>query len=231
MSFTEWTVLPHDGIKKLAPNLWTVSGTMPKGNQRRMTIARLADGRLIVHNAIALDPNEMSELDAFGDVAAILVPNGFHRQDARIWKDRYPAAKVYAPRAAMAKVGKLVPVDGDYDAVPRDADVHAEHLDGMNGKEGVLLARSGSALTAVFNDVVLNMPPARGMMGLFLAPTGRPSVPRFTRLFMLKDKALLEQHLGRIAGDGLTRVLPGHGRTLDVDAAETLRRVAAELVD
>jgi len=229
MSFTEWTVLPHQPIEKHAPNLWSVSGKMPGGNQRRMTIARLSDGRLIVHNAIALDAGEMQEIDAFGSVAAIVVPNGFHRQDARIFKQRYPQAKVFSPRAAMGKVSKVSPVDGDYDAIPRDDSVRAEHLDGMKGREGVLLVRTDGGTTAVFNDTVLNMPKSGGVMGFLLSPTGRPSVPRFQRLMMIKDKAALASHFQRIAAEGLKRIIPGHGENIEAEAPGVLSGLATEL--
>ncbi len=229
MSFTEWTVLPHQPVEKLAPNLWSVSGTMPKGNQRRMTLARLSDGRVIVHNAIALDDDEMKEIDAFGNVAAIVVPNGFHRQDAGIWKARYPEAKVYAPRAAMKTVSKVAPVNGDYEAIPRDAGVRAEHLDGMKGKEGVLLVQTDGGTTAVFNDTVLNMPKSGGLMGLFLAPTGRPGVPRFQRMVMIKNKAELAGHFDRVASNGLVRIIVGHGDNIEKDAAGVLSGLAKEL--
>lgn len=229
MSFKEWTVLPHDPIEKLAPNLWSVSGSMPKGNQRRMTIARLADGRLVVHNAVALGDSEMQAIDAFGKVAAIVVPNGFHRQDAGIFKQRYPDAKVFCPRGALGKVKQVVPVDGDYDAIPQDDGVRAEHLAGMAGKEGVLVVRTNGGTTAVFNDAVLNMPASGGVMGFLLAPTGLPSVPRVTRWMMLKDKAAFSDHLKRMAGDGLERVIVGHGATVEQDAASVLTGVAQQV--
>jgi hypothetical protein len=230
MSFTEWTVLRHNPIEKIASNLWTVEGFMPKGNQRRMTIARLNDGRLIVHNAIALDANEMAELEAFGKVAAIVVPNAFHRQDARIWKERYPAAKVYAPKKALKKVAQVVAVDGDYDAIPHDDQVRASHLDGLKGAEGVIQVRSDDGTTLVFNDALLNMQPMSGFGGFFMAPTGRPSVPRFMRWVMIKDKNALSSHLKQLADlTQLKRLIPGHGATIDKDAVVTLRSVIDEL--
>jgi hypothetical protein len=88
--FTTWTVLPHDSIEKHSENLWSVSGNMPSGNQRRMTIARRADGKLVIHNPIALDDAEMKEVEALGKPAYLIVPNAFHRQDAIIYKQRYP---------------------------------------------------------------------------------------------------------------------------------------------
>jgi hypothetical protein len=83
---------------------------------------------------------------------------------------------VYCPSGARAKVEKLVPVAGDYDAVPSDDTVRAIHLDGMRGTEGVLQVKSEDGSTLVFNDAILNVPVAQGFMGFFLAPTGKPSV-------------------------------------------------------
>jgi hypothetical protein len=230
MSFTEWTVLRHNPIEKLADNLWSVEGWMPKGTQRRMTVVRLGDGRLLVHNAIALNADEMAELERFGEVAAILVPNGFHRQDARIWKERYPAAKVYAPKKAVAKVRKLVAVDGDYDAVPHDDTARAVHLDGMNGAEGILEVTSNDGRTVVFNDALLNVEPRTGFGGFFLAPTGRPSVPRFSRWLLIKDKRAFATQLRKVAeGAPLQRIIVAHGKTIVEKPAAVLKSIAEEL--
>src|SRR5437016_4123932 len=52
-----WTVLPHGPLEKLEPNLWAVEGTipMPAGElSRRMCIARLGDGRLLLMNGVPL---------------------------------------------------------------------------------------------------------------------------------------------------------------------------------
>src|SRR4051812_37289070 len=94
--FRTWTVLPHTPIRELGPDLWWVEGRLNAQNRRVMVLARLGDGRVVMHNAIALDEPSMAKIDAWGEVAAILVPNAFHRQDAFILQARYPRAKVYA---------------------------------------------------------------------------------------------------------------------------------------
>ena len=87
--FTTWTLLPHKPIEKLEENLWRVEGKMPDGKtQRAMVVARKQNGGLVIHNAIALEETEMKELEAFGKPEILLVPNRFHRQDSRIWKER-----------------------------------------------------------------------------------------------------------------------------------------------
>jgi hypothetical protein len=227
--FSEWTVLPHRSMEKLAPNLWSVEGTMPGGSLRRMTVARLRDGRLVVHNAIALDRERMAELDAFGEVAAILVPNGWHRQDARIWKDRYPKAKVYCPTKTTRKVAQVVAVDGSYETAPQDDTVEITHLRGVREAEGFVRVQAPAGNTVIFNDVILNMPKTGGPIGFMIAPTGRPSIPRMMRWMTVKDRRALGAHLSELAGDtSLERIVVGHGNTIEAAAGETLRSLVGE---
>lgn len=229
-AFSTWTVLPHKPIEKLADNLWRVSGTMPDGKtQRQMVLARMADGRVLVHNAVALGDAEMKELEAWGTPAVLFVPNQFHRQDARIWKDRYPKATVVAPAGAKKGVSKVVPVDVTSEDAPRDESVRLLPLDGCP-MESVLEVKSGAETTLVFCDAVLNMPKLKGVMGLLLGPTGTVSVPRAMRLLGIKDRKAFAAHLDRLADTpGLRRILVGHGRPVDSDPAGVLRQVAARL--
>ena len=222
-----WTVLPHDPIEKLTDNLWFVQGIMSKTNRRNMVLARLRDGRVIIHNAIALDEPSMAEIDAWGSVAAILIPNAYHRQDAAIMQARYPKAMVYAPRGALAAANKATPCSGCYRDVPTDDSVSLRELDGVNDREGVVLVHSTDGKSAVFCDTVLNLPRMAGIIGFALHPTGVVSVPRATRWLFAKDKRKLSIDLTAIAGTPeLVRVIPGHGQVVATDAAARLHEAA-----
>ena len=227
--FTTWTVLPHDPIEKHAENLWSVSGTMPGGNQRRMSIARRADGKLVIHNPIALDEPEMKELEAFGTPAFLIVPNAFHRMDSIIYKQRYPEISVLCPRAARKKVSQVVEVAGHLDELPKDESVDLFHLRGMKEREGALRVRSKSGTGLVFNDTLLNLPRRGGLMGFMLGPTGAAAVPRFTRLLMVKNGEELKEHLHELATAGLNHLLPGHGAVIQADAPAALSQALARL--
>jgi len=229
--FEEWTVLDNEPIEKLSDNLWTVSGLMKNGStQRRMAVVRLSGRRLLVHNAIALDPEGMADLDEWGAPAYIVVPNGFHRQDAKIWKERYPSAKVLCPAGARAKVQSVVSVEGDYDEPLGDDAVQMFHWQGTKRREGALLVRSGEERTLITNDAVLNMPPASGVMGFMLAPSGSLSVPRVSRWMIVADGGKFRSHLEQLADDpSLTRIVVGHGATITDDATSHLRQAAARL--
>jgi len=228
--FTTWTVLPHETIEKHAENLWSVSGYMPGGNQRRMTIVRRADGKLVIHNPIALDEAEMSEVEALGKPGFLIVPNAFHRQDAIIYKQRYPELSVHCPQKAKKRVSEIVAVAGNMDELPKDADVDVFHLRGMKESEGAIRVRSKAGSALVFNDALLNLEKSSGLKGFFMAPTGTLSVPRFARWMLAKSTAELKEHLSELAGSpGLTQLVPGHGKVVESGAGPALQQAAALL--
>jgi hypothetical protein len=230
-TFTTWTVCPHEPIEKLAPNLWRVSGTMPgrRSQQRQMVLARMTDGRVIVHNAIALDDHEMAELEAWGTPSVIFVPNAFHRQDAAIWKQRYARAQVVAPAGAKKRVDAVVPVDAVTQQAPHDETVRLIPLDGVPG-ESVMEVKTGGGTTLVFCDAILNVPRLGFPMGFLLGPTGTVSTPRIMRWMAIKDKAAFVSQLERLADTpGLERLLFGHGKPITDDPRGALRSVVAQL--
>jgi hypothetical protein len=230
-----WKVLPHRPIERLEDNLWRVEGELENMPLRRvMTLVRAGDGRVIVHNAMALGEGDMAAIEAWGEPSILLVPNGYHRLDAPAYKRRYPGVKVFCPRGSRAKVAEVVGVDGTYDEFSADGVARLEHLDGTREVEGVLVARSGDATTLVFNDAIFNMPHGKGLTGFVFRhvtqSTGGPRVSRLLKLLVLKDRAAFAAHLERLAAEpGLRRVIVSHHRTVDERPAEVLREVAAAL--
>lgn len=229
-AFDTWTVLPHKPIEKLADNLWRVSGTMPSGRvQRQMVLARLRDGRVLVHNAIALGEAEMKEIEAWGAPAVLFVPNGFHRQDAAIWKQRYPSMTVVTPAGSRKRVEKVVRVDATSDQATLDDSVSLRPIDGMPA-ESALEVRSGDEVTLVLCDALFNVPRLGALQNFFLAPTGKVAVARVARWFLVKDRRAYAGWLERTAATpGLRRVLVGHGRPIVDDPPAQLRSAAAQI--
>jgi len=230
---TEWTVLPHDPIETIAENLWRVEGDLPKPGLRRvMTVARLADGRLVIHNAIALDDEEMARLEAWGEPAFLVVPNGWHRLDAAIFKARYPKIRVLAPAGSRKLVEQVLAVEGGIDEVTAAGDpgVSMEHLEGLKEKEGVLRVTSGEQATLVFNDAIFNLPHGKGFFGLVfrvMGSTGGAKVSPLFKMMAVKDKKAYATHLARLAATpGLNRLIMSHGAMIEEDAAKVLAEVA-----
>lgn len=222
--------MPHGDIEVLADNLWRVEGVMNPYNKRVMTLVRLGDGRIVIHNAIALDGEKMAKIDAWGDVSSILVPNRFHRLDAAIMAARYPRAKAYAPSGALGSAAAATPIAGTYADVPTDDTLALRDLDGVAAREGVLTVRSADGVSAIFCDTVLNLPLLSGIFGVLMHPTGTLAVPRPTSLWFAKDRPALRADLLRVAAqEGLCRVIPGHGDVVSTDASGRLTAAAERL--
>lgn len=232
----DWRVLPHGTLEQLSPNVLRVEGALESGPpiKRVMTVARMADGGLVVHSAMALEDSAMAELDAFGQVAFILIPNQWHRLDAPRYVQRYPDAKVLCPTGSRKKIEEVCRVDGTYADFPTDARVRLEMLDGVGSVEGVMIVEDEDGVTLVMNDALFNMPHRSGVAGFILRhvtqSSGGPRVSRLIRLFMLKDKAAFRANLERLADlPDLRRVVVAHHETIEDEPAGALRAAAARL--
>jgi hypothetical protein len=232
--YETWTVSPHGPIEKIAENLWRVEARIPKAPiSRTMLVARLGDGRLVIHNGIALGDAEMKELESWGTPAFQIVPNTAHRLDAKIFKDRYPSMRVIGPPGAKTKIEQVVKLDAT-DVDFGDDSVRFEILEGTGGGEGVLIVRSKAGTTLGFTDAVMNMQSLPGfggfMMGLFGFTGPAPKVSLATRMVLVKDKKALRADLEKRADiAGLVRVEVAHGAPITSSPADALRGAAAGL--
>lgn len=227
-----WIEASHGPLTPLADGLWHVDATLevlPIG--RRMVILRMGDGTIGIHGAVSCNPETIAAIEALGSVRWIIVPSGHHRMDAPAWKARFPDAKVVAMPASQARVAALVPVDGDYSALPAGGAVTWQPLDGVPA-EGVFLHRApDGAVTAVFNDAFMNLPDSlpgwKGWFVKLVGSTGGPKVTNTAKWFIVKDRPAYAAHLRRLADTpGLARLVPAHGAILTDDPAGALRRAA-----
>lgn len=168
---------------------------------RRMTVVHLADARLVVCSAIALDEDEMAALEAYGRPAFVVVASDKHRMDAKTWKDRYPEIQVVAPEGARAKVDDVVPVNT---VTPRfeDPNVQFVTVPGTRGREAALVVLTPKGTTLVLNDVVGNIRDAAGFGGWLLLWTGI---------------------------DTLVRILVSHGSPIEENPRQVLHELAESL--
>ncbi len=224
-----WTVLGNDPPSTVAENLWRVEGNLPhQGLRRVMTVVRRDDGALLIHNAIAMEDEQMAALEAWGKPAVMVVPNGMHRLDAGIFKQRYPDVRVLCPAGARDKVEQVVAVDGTLDELGEGWGETAalEHLDGVKQSEGLMRVTSPDGVTLVLNDAVFNLPHQPGFMGLIFKAFGSTGGPRVSRLFKMlavKDRQAFGAHLERLAATpNLRRVIMSHGAMVDEAPGEFL---------
>lgn len=214
-------IAPHGPVEELAENLRVIEGDIPAMKmplRRVMTVARMRDGRLVIHNGIALEEPVMAELERWGEPSFLLVPNAWHRIDAAAYKERYPRITVVCPEAARKKVEAVVKVDGTYSDFPVDPDVSVEHLDGVKKIEGFMKIRSSDGVSLAFCDAVFNQPHLPGFAGFLyrlFGSSGGPKVTRIFRIAAVDDKKALRAHLERLAAiPDLRRVIVMHGQRM-----------------
>ena len=220
-------------IEQLEPNLWRVQASMKSpALERVMTIVKLSDGSLLIYSAIMLDEPAMKQLDSFGAVKVIVVPNGWHRIDAPAFKARYPEARLLTPKKAQERVAKVVKVDGTLEDFS-DPTVKLTTVAGTRGLEALMIVKSGDRTSVVFTDSVFNMPHKTGFNGFILkhvmASSGGPKVTRIGRAFLIKDKKEFAAQLEQLAAQNVTRVIVAHNEVISVDVAGVLRGIAASV--
>lgn len=225
-----WNVLANSPIEKITENLWRVEGPLPGGGpplRRVMTIAKRTDGKLVIHNGIALDAPSMKEVEAFGEPAFLIVPNGYHRIDAAAYKARYPNMGVYCPKGAREKVEEKVTVSGSIEEIPTDPSVEMLAVDGVADREGAMKVNSSDGSTLVLNDLMFNMPHVGGVGGFVLKhitrSSGGPCISRVAKLLVVKDKAVVANELRRLAEiPNLKRIIVSHHQMVTEDPAGAL---------
>lgn len=230
-----WRIARHGPLTTIADGLWTIDAeltSLPIG--RRMTVIRMAGGRLVVHSAVACDEPTMAAIDRLGAIRFIVVPSGFHRMDAPAYATRYPEALVLAMPASQPRVSQKVEVHGDYDQLPVGEPLGFEPLAGVPA-EAVFIHRAPDASeTLIFNDGFMNLPASlpgfKGWVVRLIGSTGGPKVTRTARIALVKDKKAYAAHLRRLAArPRLARIIPGHGAIVLDGAAAALTLAADRL--
>ncbi len=230
-----WKVLPHGELERLADNLYTVVGKlkMPGGQTpRRMTIVPLADGRLAIYSAIALDEPHMAQVEALGKPAFLVVPSGIHRIDAHPWKDRYPDLTVIAPAGASGLIMEVVHIDSTKaHATPfGDPRVALSYIPGTAQRELAMTVETSTGKTLVVSDLIFNLPKMGGIAGLGLRllgfHPGQPSMPRLVKRRLVENDKAVKDQLRVWAAAGFERILPAHGDAIE-HPRETLLELAA----
>jgi len=234
---TKWTVFPHGPVEQIDEGILSVEGEihMPLGRfPRRMTVVALNGGGTAVFSPVALHERAMRDIESLGAPSFLIVPNGFHRLDSRIWKQRYPDMKVISPPGAKARVEEAVPVDATTDILA-DANVDLIIAAGTPEAESALIVRRRAGTTLVLNDLISNIRHPKGiganiMARLFGFGVKRPQMAREVKWLLVKDRpALAKQLRGWAEIADLQRVIVSHGDILEESPEESLRAVALTL--
>ena len=225
-------------LRNLAPNLWVADRPFKLpfilGDIRtRMTVIRLADGRLFLHSPILLDPETRAALDQIGAVRAIIAPSKAHHLFAGDYLKAYPEAKLCGAPGLSGKRKDLTfaSILGD-EADPDWRDEIEQHL--FRGapflNEVVFYHRA--TRTLIFTDLVFNVsrrdaPQARVFNWISGAP-GRFGPHRLIRR-AISDHEAARASVARILQWDFDRVIVTHGDVLDSGGRDRVRAAFAYL--
>jgi hypothetical protein len=232
-----WTVTPHRPLVVHEDNLWSIESAVPgfpagTGMDRRMTIVRLGDGRLVFHNAVPVDDATLARVRAWGTPSILIVPMHLHALDAPAFAAELGLA-TYTSATTRDKVAAMMPVAGTLAELPVDDSVRCQPLAGTKFGEAAYVVESGARTSLLFCDAIQNSRPGHGANGFMFKLMGftgsELKAPPFYKLRAVSDKAALRRDLARLAETpSLARIIPSHGLVVDENPAAALRTAVAK---
>ena len=231
-----YTVFLPGPLVKLDDNLWTITDMVPgipgKSFPRTMHIIRLADGRLLFHNAIPVPDDTLAEIAKLGQPTYLFVPSPFHCIDAQGFADKLKL-KVLCPAGVRSEVESRVRIEGDERTLPADPTLRFEVIPGTRFGEGVLRVQSGPRLNLVVCDLFLNVPNLPGFWGWvwkLLGFTPGPVIGPAWLKRAIGDRAALRGYLEELAKDtSLSRIVVSHGPAIEAGFSSLFSMLAKSL--
>jgi len=193
----------------------------------RMTVIRLADGSLLLHSPVALDPELRGELDSLGSVRFAVAPNRFHHLYAGEVVRAYPEARLWAAPGVERKRPDLAieALLGDEAPAQWKGEVDQVFFRGRPFENEIVFLHRASR-TLILCDLVFNFGPradtvTRLVMRL-LRSYGRFGPSRLDAL-LIRDRRAARQSLERILAWDFDRVVIAHGDLLESGGPDALR--------
>ncbi len=217
-------------LRKLAENLW-----VEERSQRfyglevgaRMTVMRLADGSLLLHSPVSLDPQLRRELDSLGAVRYAVAPNRFHHLYAGEVAKAYPEARLWVAPGVERKRPDLefVGVLGDEAPEAWHDEVGQIFVRGRPFENEVTFLHRPSR-TLLLCDLAFNFgphaPPATRVLMRLVGGYGRFGPTRLDPI-LIRDRPAARQSFERILAWDFDRVVIAHGEVLEAGGPAALR--------
>lgn len=217
-------------LQSLGPDIWHEEHNFSSMGIRissRMTVVRLADGRLWLHSPIPISADTRARLAALGEVGYIVAPNRFHHLYAGDCARAFPAAAVFgAPGLDSKRPDLPMRILGPAPEPAWDASLSQVFVEGMPTlNETVWFHRPSRSLIVtdlvqyVAGDVALSARLYMGLMGVY----HRIAVPNGVRL-LIRDREALGRSIRQILRWDIERVVFSHNTVLQQNAYAAVER-------
>jgi hypothetical protein len=217
-------------MHQLAPDLWTVTRPqsflgLPVG--ARMTVMRLASGRLLLHSPLPLDAGLRAELDALGPVAYAVAPNRVHHLYAGDVRKAYPDARLWIAPGLEKKRPDLVyeALLGDEAPAEWRGEVDQVFFAGRPYENEVAFFHRASR-TLIVSDLAFNFGPRapwRTRVFMSLIRSYGHLTPTKLDPLLIRDRAAARASLERILAWDFERVVVAHGEVQETGGKALLR--------
>jgi hypothetical protein len=223
---------------QLAENIWTVEG--PEVAYRlggmvipcptRMTVAKLADGKLWLHSPVAYTTVLDQALRRLGCVSALIAPNSYHYAHVKAWAEMHGEAGVFASPDVLQKID--IPGCSALGTEPSGSwahDIEQVSIDLGSFKETVFFHRESRTLIVTdlmqtFEGARVRSFPIRLLLkaGGATGPNARPSIE--IRLAARGHRDALRAGVARMIAWNPQRIILSHGPCIHTDAVAEIER-------
>jgi hypothetical protein len=222
-------------MQQLAHDLWVEARPLRFAGVEtgtRMTIVRLADGRLFVHSPVSLDAETRKAADALGPVKAVVAPSGFHHLFVGEWMRAYPDAVVCCCPGLERKRRDLpwARVLGDVPEPEWRGEVDQVYFAARKLESEVIFFHRASR-TLICADAVFNLAkhPSPFTRAVALLMGNRKPGPTLLERILIRDRRAAREQIDRMLAWNPDRIVLAHGALIETGGAEVLRRAYAWL--
>lgn len=215
-----WRVLDREA------GVLTYDYSFAKGAWATTFVARMANGQLLVMSpAKGLSDEAAAELASFGEVGALVAPNGFHHLGVPEWRARFPKARCFAAAETAQRIRKKNQQAGDFESLALLQALAGPKLgvgEVQNTKCGEtwLWVETARGHVWFVSDILANIPKLPGnplIKFLFWSTNSAPGYKVFhlALRFIVKDKkATLRALAEEMQRRPPITVVPSHGPAL-----------------
>jgi len=222
-------------VRELANNIWVHEDELqfPVASlSLRMTVVRLADGKLWIHSPTSISSELIEETDKLGEVAHIVGPNNAHNLFLKEWLEAYPQAQLYVSPGIPKKLnlsGEFKEMNQEFE-IPWTDDLERVYMPGFSFfDESVFLHKQSKSL--ILTDFIQNYEIVNptfmqkyvfsmlGFRGVCLAPPLKVGL-------LHKERQAFNQSVQQIKAWDFDRIVVTHGDVIEAGASEHLHRLA-----
>ena len=231
-------------MQNLAENIWVHEDAMTMMGapmRLRMTVVKLASGKLWVHSPTQLQPQLKTGIEQLGEVGFIVGPNNAHNLWLKQWHEAFPSAALYVSPGTPKK---LQLPETEYMVLDQlSARIWSEDFDSVYMGNTPLFHETNflhkASRSLIVTDFIQNHngPTPAGLAGLVTRCVFRPlgfkglcTAPPLNMGFMVKDKLAFADYVNTLRGWDFDRIVVTHGDIIEENAKQVLLELSGKFL-